>query len=44
MIPFERVPLLEQSGARWEVYGHWTNDEAQVRTDVFYLLDASNEQ
>jgi effector-binding domain-containing protein len=23
---------------RWEVYGHWTDDESQVRTDVFYLL------
>jgi len=22
----------------WEVYGHWNDDPAQVRTDVFYLL------
>jgi effector-binding domain-containing protein len=22
----------------WEVYGHWTDDPAQLRTDVFYLL------
>jgi hypothetical protein len=22
----------------WEVYGHWSADPAQLRTDVFYLL------
>jgi effector-binding domain-containing protein len=22
----------------WEVYGHWNDDPAQLRTDVFYLL------
>ena len=27
------------SGVRWEVYGHWTDDVAQLRTDVFYLLE-----
>ena len=27
-----------RAGPRWEVYGHWTADEAKVRTDVFYLL------
>jgi hypothetical protein len=26
------------AGASWEVYGHWTDDEAQLRTDVFHLL------
>ena len=26
------------AGVRWEVYGHWTNDESRLRTDVFYLL------
>jgi effector-binding domain-containing protein len=26
------------SGVNWEVYGHWTDDPAQLRTDVFYLL------
>ena len=30
-----------RAGPRWEVYGHWTNDETQLRTDVFYLLDSS---
>lgn len=27
------------AGPRWEVYGHWTDDEARLRTDVFYLLE-----
>lgn len=22
----------------WEVYGHWSDDPAKVRTDVYYLL------
>ncbi|MFL5563217.1 MAG: GyrI-like domain-containing protein [Gemmatimonadaceae bacterium] len=26
------------AGSRWEVYGHWTEDEAKLRTDVYYLL------
>ena len=26
------------AGPRWEVYGHWSDDPAKVRTDVFYLL------
>jgi effector-binding domain-containing protein len=26
------------AGPNWEVYGHWSDDPAQVRTDVFYLL------
>jgi len=28
----------EKAGASWEVYGHWTEDETRLRTDVFYLL------
>jgi effector-binding domain-containing protein len=28
------------AGPSWEVYGHWTDDPAQLRTDVFYLLQA----
>jgi len=27
------------AGPNWEIYGHWTADESQLRTDVFYLLD-----
>jgi effector-binding domain-containing protein len=26
------------AGPRWEVYGHWSDDPAARRTDVFYLL------
>lgn len=28
-----------RAGASWEVYGHWTEDEAKLRVDVFYLLE-----
>ena len=28
----------EHVGTWWEVYGHWYDDPARVRTDVFYLL------
>jgi hypothetical protein len=26
------------AGPSWEVYGHWTPDPSQLRTDVYYLL------
>jgi effector-binding domain-containing protein len=26
------------AGPNWEIYGHWTDDPARLRTDVFYLL------
>jgi len=26
------------SGPSWEVYGHWSDDPSQLRTDIFYLL------
>jgi hypothetical protein len=26
------------AGPSWEVYGHWNDDPAKVRTDIFYLL------
>jgi effector-binding domain-containing protein len=29
------------AGPSWEVYGHWTDDPAQLRTDVFWLLQAT---
>jgi len=28
----------EPTGTRWEVYGHWTDDPARRRTDVYYQL------
>ena len=27
------------TGQRWEVYGHWADDEAELRTDVLYLIE-----
>ena len=29
------------AGPRWEVYGHWTEDVARRRTDIYYLLESS---
>ena len=29
---------LRKAGPSWEIYGHWTDNPAQLRTDVFYLL------
>jgi effector-binding domain-containing protein len=26
------------AGPSWEVYGHWSEDPAKLRTDIFYLL------
>ena len=26
------------SGTSWEVYGHWCDDPAKLRTDIYYLL------
>jgi effector-binding domain-containing protein len=26
------------AGPNWEVYGHWSDDPAKLRTEVFYLL------
>jgi effector-binding domain-containing protein len=30
------------AGPSWEVYGHWDDDPAKLRTDVFWLLQATN--
>jgi len=29
---------LVRAGPRWEVYGHWSDDPATRRTDIYYLL------
>ena len=26
------------AGPSWELYGHWSDDPAKLRTDIFYLL------
>lgn len=31
----------KRAGPSWEVYGHWHDNPAQRRTDVFYLLHAT---
>jgi effector-binding domain-containing protein len=28
------------AGPSWEIYGHWNDEPARLRTDVFWLLDA----
>ena len=28
-----------RAGPSWELYGHWTDDESRLRTDVFHLLE-----
>lgn len=28
----------EFAGPSWEIYGHWSDDPAKLRTDIFYLL------
>jgi len=33
-----RASGREPTGTRWEVYGHWTDDPTQRRTDVYYEL------
>jgi effector-binding domain-containing protein len=38
VIEWCRVHGHRLAGSRWEVYGHWTEDEAKLRTDVYYLL------
>ena len=34
-----RVHGRQRAGTSWEVYGHWTEDESRLRTDIFYLLE-----
>ena len=29
----------QRTGTSWEVYGHWSDDPAKLRTDVYYLLN-----
>lgn len=28
-----------RAGPSWEIYGHWNDDPAQLRTEVFWLLE-----
>ena len=38
VIAWCRAHKREITGTRWEIYGHWTDDPSQLRTDIFYLL------
>jgi effector-binding domain-containing protein len=31
------------AGPRWEVYGHWSDNPATRRTDIFYLLKSDSQ-
>jgi len=31
------------AGPNWEIYGDWTDNPAELRTDVFYLLQESEQ-
>ena len=39
VIDWCRANAQKRTGTRWEVYGHWSDDPAQLRTDVFHQLD-----
>jgi len=41
VIEWCRINGRKRAAASWEVYGHWTEDETRLRTDVFYLLEPS---
>ena len=40
VIAWCRAHGRELAGPRWEVYGHWSDDPARRRTDVYHLLSA----
>jgi len=31
-----------QTGTSWEIYGHWSDDSAKLRTDLFQLLQVNS--
>ena len=35
-----RAKDLTLAGPSWEIYGHWTDNPRELRTDVFYLIDS----
>lgn len=32
------------TGVSWEVYGHWTDDPAELRTDIYYLVKPASRE
>jgi hypothetical protein len=43
VIEWCRTHGRRRAGPSWEVYGHWTDAEARLRTDVFYLLEPTSD-
>jgi effector-binding domain-containing protein len=41
VIAWCRANSRKRAGPRWEIYGHWHDDPARRRTDVYYLLEPS---
>ena len=39
IVSWIRANGRKRAGVSWEVYGHWTGNPADQRTDVFYLLE-----
>lgn len=44
VIEWCRAHGRRRAGPSWEVYGHWTEDAARLRTDVFHLLEPASAQ
>jgi len=38
IIEWCRAHGRQRAGPSWEVYGHWHEDPAQLRTEIYYLL------
>lgn len=38
VIEWARKTGAELAGVNWEIYGDWSDDPAQLRTDIFHLL------
>jgi effector-binding domain-containing protein len=34
-----RASGRRRAGPRWEIYGHWREDPAEVETEIYYLLE-----
>jgi hypothetical protein len=44
IIEWCRMKGRRRAGIGWEVYGHWTDDESRLRTDVFHLLERAESE
>jgi effector-binding domain-containing protein len=39
VLDYVKAHGLGLAGPRWEVYGHWRADPAELETEIYYLLD-----